>query len=130
MSVGARKKFKGFALIEILVALLVLSVGLLGLAGLQIRALQYAHSSYQRTLVNIQALDMAERMWTHLSDPLAELTEWRALNRQSLPNWNGVVNTVPGQSGRYSLTISWSDRRLTDSETYSFSYQLQLPVLD
>lgn len=120
----------GFTLIEALVALLVLSIGLLGLAGLQLHALQYAHSSYQRTLVNMQALDMAERMWTHLAEPLSELEEWRASNRLSLPNWKGAVVAAPDQPGAYWLTISWNDRRFSGAGTYSFSYQLRLPVLD
>lgn len=120
----------GFTLTEVLVALLVLSIGLLGLAGLQLHALQYAHSSYQRTLVNMQALDMAERMWTHLAEPLSELEEWRDSNRLSLPNWKGVVTAVPDQPGAYRLTISWSDRRFSGAGTYSFSYRLRLPVLD
>ena len=64
---------KGFSLIEALVSLLILSVGLLGVAGLQIYAIHYTQISYQHTLVNIQAVDMVERMWTHLAEPLSEL---------------------------------------------------------
>ncbi len=39
----------GFSLVEVLVALLVLSIGLLGLAGLQTYGLAYSHESYERT---------------------------------------------------------------------------------
>lgn len=120
----------GFSLIEVMVTLLVLSVGLLGLAGLQLRALQYTHSSYQRTLANIQALDMAERMWTHLAEPLAELDTWQALNNTSLPNWHGEVTTVADQPGDYIITISWVDERFIDSAPTSFTYRLRLPKLN
>lgn len=127
---GRNGAAKGFTLIEVMVTLFISSVGLLGLAGLQLHALQYAHSSYQRTLVNIQALDMAERMWTHLAEPLAELEEWRNLNQPSLPEWNGVVTIVPGQPSDYLITISWMNHRFNDSQAFSFSYRLRLPKLD
>ncbi len=117
----------GFTLIEVLVALLVLSVGLLGLAGLQVRALQYTQASYQRTLVNIQALDMVERMWTNLADPLVELAAWQQLNRGSLPEWQGMATAVAGQAGAYEITISWNERRLGNAGAVSFSYPLMLP---
>ena len=122
--------FKGFTLIEALAALLVLSIGLLGFASLQLQALRYAHSSYQRTLVNIQALDMAERMWTHLAEPLHELEEWRRVNRHSLPEWEGRVTAIPGQPGGYTMTISWRDERFAGSGADALSYWVWLPVLD
>lgn len=122
----------GFTLIEVLVALLILSVGLLGLAGLQVRSLQYTHSSYQRTWVNIQALDMAERMWTHLADPLSEQEAWQRLNQASLPEWQGAVTTVtqPNEPDSYVITISWSESRLGNDDKVSFSYQLMLPKVN
>lgn len=127
-------KFKGvsvgFALIEVLVALLVLSIGLLGLARLQVGALQYTYSSYQRTLVNIQALDMAERMWTHLANPLSELAAWQNLNQDSLPEWQGTVIAVVDQVDSYVITVSWSERRLGNAGAVSFAYPLTLPKVD
>ena len=52
----------GFSLIEVLVALLVLSIGLLGLAMLQIQGLRFTTDSYQRTQATLLAYDLMDRM--------------------------------------------------------------------
>lgn len=58
---------KGFTLIEVLVALIVLSIGLLGLAGLQTVSLRGNHSAYLRGQATLLAYDMADRMRANLS---------------------------------------------------------------
>lgn len=52
----------GFTLFEVLVAVVILSIGLLGLAGMQVLGLQNNQSAYYRTLATQQAWDMADRM--------------------------------------------------------------------
>lgn len=52
----------GFTLLEALVAILILAVGLLGLAGLYVAGMQNTRSANLRTLATLQAHDMAERM--------------------------------------------------------------------
>jgi len=56
----------GFTLLEVLVALLVLSIGLLGLAALQASGTRYVHGSYLRSQAVIQAYDMADRIRANL----------------------------------------------------------------
>lgn len=56
------KKQGGVALIEVLIAFFVLAIGLLGLAGLQIKTLQFNQSAYQRSQATIAAYDMLDRM--------------------------------------------------------------------
>ncbi len=53
---------RGFSLVEVLVAVLVFSLGLLGLAGLLVLATQSSHASYLRTQVGFLAEQMANRM--------------------------------------------------------------------
>ena len=55
-------RHRGFSLIEVLVALLVLSIGLLGLAALQTTSLQYNTGSYFRTQATFLAYDILDRM--------------------------------------------------------------------
>jgi type IV pilus assembly protein PilV len=58
---------RGFTLLEILVAIVVLSIGLLGLAGLQAISLNNNQIAYYRSLASQQANDMAERMRANLA---------------------------------------------------------------
>jgi type IV pilus assembly protein PilV len=58
----SRPKQGGFSLIEVLIAVLVFSVGLLGLAGLQAISLKNVHSAYLRTQATFLAYDMIDRM--------------------------------------------------------------------
>lgn len=52
----------GFTLVEIMVALVIFSVGLLGLAGLQANGMRANKTADMRTTAIIQAHDMAERI--------------------------------------------------------------------
>lgn len=62
MTFTRRTQLRGFTLLEVLVALLVLSLGLLGLAGLQTLSLKHNSQSYFRTQATIQAYDIVDRM--------------------------------------------------------------------
>lgn len=53
---------EGFSLIEVLVALFVLAIGLLGLAALQTTGFKFGHQSYERTQAVLQAYDIIDRM--------------------------------------------------------------------
>lgn len=52
----------GFTLIESLIALLVLSIGLLGVAAMQLSSLQANNGAFQRTQATFLAQDIADRM--------------------------------------------------------------------
>lgn len=59
---GLRTKQAGFNLVEVLIALLVLALGLLGLAALQNMGLRANYQSYERTQATILIDDMIDRM--------------------------------------------------------------------
>ncbi|MGB0468086.1 MAG: type IV pilus modification protein PilV [Pontibacterium sp.] len=58
---------RGYTLIEVLVALVIISVGLLGMAGLQITSLKQNQSAYMRSQANILAYDIIDRMRANVS---------------------------------------------------------------
>jgi len=52
----------GFTMVETLISMVVLSIGLLGLAGLQASSLRNNNSAYMRTQATILANDMLDRL--------------------------------------------------------------------
>jgi len=78
---------EGFTLLEILVAVLVLSIGLLGIAGLQVTGLRFNHSAYARTQATLLAYELADRM--------------RANRPTMLPPANGY--NIPNVAGGVSV---------------------------
>jgi len=61
------KTQRGFTLIEVLVTIVIVSVGLLGLAGLQINGLRANMSSETRSKATLLASDIVERMRANLT---------------------------------------------------------------
>lgn len=59
--------FSGFTLLEVLISIVIFSIGLLGLASLQITGIRLNHDSLLRTIATIQANDMADRMRTNVA---------------------------------------------------------------
>jgi type IV pilus assembly protein PilV len=57
----------GFTLIEVLVALVILSVGLLGIAGMQVAGIRNTHYSYLRSQATAFAGEITDRMRANCS---------------------------------------------------------------
>lgn len=53
---------RGFTLIEVMVALLIFSLGLMGMAGLMVLSVKTNHSAYLRTQASFLAQSLADRM--------------------------------------------------------------------
>jgi type IV pilus assembly protein PilV len=62
---------RGFTLVEALVALVILSIGLLGVAGLQLTSLRANTSSTYRSQATFLAYDIADRMRANRQEALA-----------------------------------------------------------
>lgn len=62
LSCTVRVRQSGFSLIEILISLLVLSVGLMGLGGLQLASLKSSNNAHLRTVASLAATDLADRI--------------------------------------------------------------------
>lgn len=117
----------GLTLIEILVALVVLSIGLLGLANLQAVSLRANHNAYLRSQAVFLAYDMADRMRANQPPAKAgaydvalgaaasgstvsalDLIEWKAQLAELLPAGDGAVAVAPDIA---TIIVQWDDSR-------------------
>lgn len=57
-----RRLQRGVSLIEVLVTVIVLAIGLLGLAGLQLNSLRFTYSAYQSSQATVMTYDILDRM--------------------------------------------------------------------
>ena len=57
-----RKRSRGMTLIEVLIAIVIFAIGLLGIAALQVAGLRYTKGSQTRTIAALQAENMVDRM--------------------------------------------------------------------
>ena len=132
----------GFTLIEVLITVLITSIGLLALAAMQVRALQDSHSSFQRTVAIVQANDLVERLWAGRcagppNFPAGIYTDWRNENMAvSAPEgtplirgWN-AGQTLGGAAPNFIVTIEWDDPRARDDNNPSFTYWFRVPTDD
>ncbi len=128
---------RGFSLLEVLIAVVVLSIGLLGLAGLQANGLRGNYSAYLRSQATFYANDIIDRMRANRNNALAgaydltvggtpntsgtaiadmDLTEWRSQVTNNLPS--GASSTVMN-GGIVTVVVQWDDSRAsTDQVTY------------
>ncbi|WP_191621175.1 type IV pilus modification protein PilV [Marinihelvus fidelis] len=61
------RKQDGMTLIEVLIALAVLSIGMVGMAAMHMQTLKYVHSAHYRSVASTVALDLEERLWLNLA---------------------------------------------------------------
>jgi type IV pilus modification protein PilV len=143
------KRQAGFTMLEILIALLVLSLGMLGLAGLMATSLRNGLSASHRTQATWMAYDIIDRMRANRALALSgsytsavgtpgtcsstvptgataayDLTAWRNQIACVLPAGDGAI-AVNGQQA--TVTIQWNDSRgVQGSATQAFSVSTQL----
>lgn len=102
-------KQRGMGLIEVLVALLLLSVALLGLGILQINTMQHQRSSYNNTMAQLLALNMAERVHANLDG----LASYAGQSTNAAPTSGCMDNCSPQELAAQDL-IDW-EQAINDS---------------
>lgn len=144
----------GFTLLEVLIALLVLAVGLLGMASLTVHSMQTNQSAYLRSQASVLAYDIADRMRanhegavntstytaTSANTPScsggcspaeqaqADVAEWRAALQSTMPGATATItrSTADGVIYSYQITINWTDSGASDISSSSFTLRVDI----
>ena len=115
---GFRRRQGGTTLIEVLVAVLVLSVGLLGVAALQAVSLTNNNNAYLRSQATSYTYEYLDRirasrlLMIETGMPADLLTAWNAEVATRLPG--GQVN-VTRNTDEFTVEVSWIDDRSVDA---------------
>jgi type IV pilus assembly protein PilV len=134
MIVKFQSKQSGFSMLEVLVALVVVSVGLLGIAGIIATGLKVNGSSYARSQVSWQANDIIDSMRANITAAQAnpspynlaigtaaptttdvastDLARWRTALSTTLPAGTGSVTLDPATQ-KVTVVVQWNDSRAT-----------------
>ena len=154
--ISTGKKQKGATLLEVMISVLVLSIGLLGVASLQLFGLRYNQSAYLRSQATILAYDMVDRMRANTngvaagyynsvssaslpSDPncittgctnqqLADhdIREWGNYFVGTQPMLPTATGTVSKAGNTFTVTVSWVELERTGNKNQSVKYNFQL----
>ena len=132
VNTARRGRERGFSIIEVLIALIVLAIGLLGLAALQAQGLRFNHDAYVRTQATNLAYDIVDRMRANrtnlaaytagdpggacdplIATPTGDLNCWYRGLAASLPGGAGLI-TANATANFYDVTVRWIDRTPRD----------------
>ena len=137
-------KQTGFTLLEVLISVLIFSMGLLGLASLQVTGQRSNQSAYFRSQAMLQAYDMSDRMRANpdgissnaynsipSSTPPTQEPSCISSSGGCTPaqlatydewQWNSMnSNLLPSGTGTITLNDSDSDGNYDEGETFTIS---------
>lgn len=130
------KTQKGLTLIEVLIALLVLSIGLVGIAAINVASMSAAHSAYYRSLASFMAQDAEERLWVRMAEQerLPTATDVAAVETAWVGTWDGYMPGLdmaltrldPGETNStwvdVAISVTWQEGRFGAAVLESFEY--------
>lgn len=141
---GAGRTYgRGFTLVEALVALLALSIGLLGVAGLQLTGLRANLSAAWRSQATYLSYDILDRMRANRNNRAnyaigtgaapgggsvadIDLAAWKTNLAATLPLGDGTVTVGGPDNTVITVTIQWDDSRGEDPSPLIFTMRSRI----
>jgi type IV pilus assembly protein PilV len=130
-------------LIEVLVTLVIISVGLLGIAALQLTTVRNNFDAFVRSQAAVLASDMLDRMRANRRQAATyvfavgaaaptntpagvDINQWRNTIAAQLPNGVGGIN-FDAASQVVTITIQWGERsQVANDRTLTFTTSSQI----
>ena len=127
---------KGFTLFEVLVAMFITGVALLGLAQMEVYILKSSQSSLNYTVASIRANSFVDHIWMDLCHAqsvtsASTYTQIRSdwINELSAAGMTSEANSPASTASQnMSVTVNWSDPRfIDDDDNNSLTLQTTFP---
>ena len=119
----------GFTLIEVLIAVIILSIGLLGMAGIQIKGLRGTSSSTMRSQATILANDIAERMHVNTNgvfvEGAASNEHYAEVDTSDITCGEDVPNFCSASPGNENVEPCITPKEMAEFDIYEFACGLE-----
>lgn len=122
---------KGMTLLEVMIAMLILALGVLGLAPMIVLSMFGNSYSNQVTTADAIAMDRFEEIktWYHVSTlPYSQTVNniRDIFTRQTQIHDNGTDGSVPAGVYRIQVTVSWTDQEQVSRSITYFTYKAKI----
>jgi type IV pilus assembly protein PilV len=117
-------KQTGFSMIELLVAMLVFSIGLLGMASLQVTGMRMTRDAELMGRASLYVSSMADRIRANPS-ALVDTADWNQAIKTTLPQGSGKVTTV---NRSHTISVAWLESQDGALKNSSRSYELMIQL--
>lgn len=120
-------------MLEVLISIVIFAIALLGLVGMQAKAISYSVGAEDRNQAALLANDMVATMWakqtTSASALTSEITAWQTRARKVLPPYNERVLASVGSAdsaGVVTISLTWTPVG-TNATAHTYLTQVAMP---
>ena len=129
---AARRLQSGVGLVEVMVAVLILAIGLLGVASMQAMTLKATQGSYDRGVALMSAYSILDAMRPYRSKNLTDFAmgetcdpsqisgvrkDWLENLQKNLGSGNSTCGTIAVNGKQVTVTIQWDGSRAAGGES-------------